>query len=437
MGNATCCQSPGSDAGATVQHCETLCGEEDDSLEGRLMSWSFSSEFAQEGITCHELHKEDCSGSFRDCSSVNYAISSSSVAEPREHGNLMLVAQCLSPVLLEIGRFFADRPKDIVPLFVLSARWLAAETTFCLDDLWERMYSLRWPAFYDAFRFNGARDWCRLYEDMMHSRCSCHLEVFEREKKMGFAMAAMPATVRYEGDTDTYVAKYISASEVDAEIIPCTENHRLRFCPSSDRRQLQPFFSHVEEGRSKDRINQHPSSWLQSLLRLLGRHVACRSERTSDDDLPLRVNDVAHVICAARQSASAFQVNLEVDRAAYPYKVLEGFEGLVVGEYVELQWKMQELSPFGWWCGRLDSLQRHRNSKTAIGTITFTHFPQNSSWYRLKVRFGDAKVRHCSFGGFSGGLRPVSDAEKGRWMTLLPQSAKYVAEMQERISRVA
>ena len=33
----------------------------------------------------------------------------------------------------------------------------------------------------------------------------------------------------------------------------------------------------------------------------------------------------------------------------YPYRVLEGLEGLEVGRNVELQWKMQEGSPFGWW----------------------------------------------------------------------------------------
>jgi hypothetical protein len=109
---------------------------------------------------------------------------------------------------------------------------------------------------------------------------------------------------------------------------------------------------------------------------------------------------------------------------------LEGFEGLEIGRGVELQWKMQELSPFGWWFGQLESLQREPNAKTAIATITFAHFPENSRWYRLRLRFGDSKVRACSFGGFSGGIRPVSNAEKEQWMIFFPKSVQRVAEIQ-------
>jgi hypothetical protein len=276
---------------------------------------------------------------------------------------------------------------------------------------------------------------------MIYSRCCCQLEVFEREKKLGFDMAAMPAIVSYEGRTDEYVAKYISASEVQPEKLPCAENYRLRFCPTSARQQLQPFFIHVDQGRIRGkkgsrRMNRYQSNWLHSLSSLLGRAAADGGARTSPDDLPLRTNDLAQASCPARRDASELQSSLEVDRTAYPYKVLEGFDGLVIGGHVELQWKMQELSPFGWWFGKLESLQRDPNSTTAIGTITFAHFPEYSSWYRLKVRFGDAKVRSCSFGGFSGGIRPVSNAEQDRWMSFLPQSAKHVAEVQQRLHSV-
>jgi hypothetical protein len=307
-----------------------------------------------------------------------------------------------------------------------------------MHGLWEEMYSARWPAFHDAFRFNGTRNWCRLYEDMIYSRCCCQLEIFEREKKLGFDMAAMPAIVSYEGKTDKYVVKYISASEVGAEIIPSTENYRLRFCPISGRQQLHPFFSHVEQRKTRGEIGSramsgYHSKWLRSLAGRLRRPARSGGVRTSEDDLPVRSNDFAQVACPARQNAFESRLNPEVDRNAYPYRVFEGFDGLVIGEHVELQWKMQELSPFGWWFGKLESLQRDPNAKTAIGTITFAHFPEDSSWYRLKVRFGDAEVRPCSFGGFSGGIRPVSDAEKTHWMRFLPQSAKHVAEMHQRL----
>ena len=39
-------------------------------------------------------------------------------------------------------------------------------------------------------------------------------------------------------------------------------------------------------------------------------------------------------------------------------EVLEGIPELKVGQGVELQWKMQQGSPFGWWFGTVESLER-------------------------------------------------------------------------------
>jgi hypothetical protein len=356
-----------------------------------------------------------------------------------EKGSLLLLAQCLSPLLAEIGGFLADRPKNIVRPFVLSSRWLSTEAAFCMDGLWEQMFSARWLAFYGAFSFNGVDDWSRLYQDMIDSRCRCTLDVFEREKKIGFDMAAMPAVVSYEGDTNTYVAKYISASEVNAEVIPFRENHRLRFCPASARQRLQPISSD-REGRPRSRLSpeQHHknrSAWLRPLGNLLRKpaanNVTCA--RTCSDDLRPNVNYLAQESCPARQDLSDLHPGLAIDKTAYPYKVLEGFEDLVVGEHVELQWKMQELSPFGWWFGQLESIQSKPHSNTAIATIVFAHFPENSNWYRLKLRFGDSKTRHCSFGGFTGGIRHVSVAEKEHWMKFVPRAAQNATEIHRRL----
>jgi hypothetical protein len=308
-----------------------------------------------------------------------------------------------------------------------------------MNGLWEQMYLVRWPAFYDAFTCNGAKLWRSLYKDMIHSRCKCQLEVFEREKKMGFDMAAMPAIVSYEGSTDTYVAKYITASEVAAEIIPSTENYRLRFCPISAHRQFQPFFTQIEVGRNRAECGSTAKegsgcTWLRTLSRFFCKGEAQEGARSSRDDLPLRSTDLDQGTCMARQIDSTVQPSHEVDRTGYPYKVLAGFEGLTVGKHVELQWKMQELSPFGWWFGLLESLQREPNAESAIATITFPHFPENSPWYRLNVRFGDSKVRSCSFGGFSGGVRAVSALERDRWMRFLPQSVQHVAELRSGVA---
>jgi len=102
----------------------------------------------------------------------------------------------------------------------------------------------------------------------------------------------------------------------------------------------------------------------------------------------------------------------------YPYRVLEGTEGLVPGRGVELQWKMQRHSPFGWWFGWLEELRQDEGGATA--TITFSHFPVCSPWHRLTLRLGGSEPRPCLVAGFSGGIRPTSQAEQERWMSLLP-----------------
>merc|ERR1712232_396253 len=186
---------------------------------------------------------------------------------------------------------------------------------------------------------------------------SCVVDVFDREKKLGFAMAAMPACVNYQAKGDSYAARYVSASIVPPENIPRSEGHRLRFCQPS-------------------------AEWL------LGPQLS--AERPAID--------------------------------FYPYKVLEGFNDLVAGRGVELQWKMQSKSPFGWWYGSLESLDPDAGGRTALATICFEHFPVGSRWYRLQVRFVDHTVRECAFGGFTGGIRAVTDAEHARWMRYFPSA---------------
>jgi hypothetical protein len=229
---------------------------------------------------------------------------------------------------------------------------------------WREFYELKWPAFYDAMEYASVKDWRAVYFETLSGRSQVVLEIFDREKKIGFAMSAMPATVRYKADDDTYIAQYISASPVRPESIASSENHRLRFCPVSVRERLRPGPPLIDE----DMICQAPS--------------------------PL----------------------------SYPYTVLGGTEGLVVGRGVELQWKMQENSPFGWWYGDLEALRRDRGEAAVTATVIFRHFPKSSPWYRLDVKFGDSAMRDCIFGGKTGGMRPVNTQEQKRWMQHLPVS---------------
>jgi hypothetical protein len=231
------------------------------------------------------------------------------------------------------------------------------------------MYAIKWPAFYEYMLFQGvwdwrlvfqcAWDWRLVFQNTLAGRVECCLEIFDRGKKLGFAMAAMPAQVTYDRESAAYVATYLSAIEVPSEYICENEEHRLRFCPESARAQLQPGLTPKVDSGTK--------------------------------------------LCV------------------YPYRVLEGLDGLVVGKGVELQWKMQYGSPFGWWYGHLEALGRGPSPGLAIATIIFPHFSPGAPWYRLNVMFGDDKMRDCTFGGYTGGIRGVTQAEYKRWMQFFPR----------------
>jgi len=284
---------------------------------------------------------------------------------------LATIIDCHEPVLIEIVGFVAGMPRDFVR-FAAASRGVARQIGFMVRDVWRDLYARRWPAFADFLRFQGCEEWQLAYKETLCGRREAMLEVFDREKKLGFAMAAMAARVEYDLVTDCYVARYLSASEVQPEYIPSEEFYRLRFCPPSALDALWP--------------------------------AVRRAGDVQPEASP----------CSSLGSRRA-------PRASYPYRVLEGVGDLQVGQGVELQWKMQFGSPFGWWFGHLEDLQRDQGSHTALATITFKHFPATSRWYRLLVRFGDAEQRPCAFGGYTGGIRGVTPEERTLWMRFFPE----------------
>jgi hypothetical protein len=288
---------------------------------------------------------------------------------------LSKIVECFQPLLFEIAGFLAGSPKEFALLCETSANFVSVQIRPMANSLWSDMYSKRWPTFHDCMNFQGLQDWRNLYLETLYGNLECTLEVFEREKKLGFAMAAMPARLQYEARLGAYVARYLSASQVPPEKIPSHEEHRLRFCPESVRAQL---------------------------LR------SCPSE-SGDAKTP-----------NSPVKKAPYSSNRRYYIEGYPYRVLEGLEGLEVGRNVELQWKMQEGSPFGWWYGRLDALALSADG-LAQATITFNHFPTSSRWYRLDVAFGDSRIRDCSFGGYTGGIRPVSEEEIRQCMMFFPK----------------
>lgn len=275
--------------------------------------------------------------------------------------SLTEIAACHQPILFLVTEFVAGSVQD-------AARWcstvsfsLAAQMDFIVNAVFSKLYAKRWPAFHQAMHYIGKNDWPALYREMLGGRTKCILEVVHREKKPGFSMSAMPAWVHYRAREDAYEAHYISASAVLPELIPVSEDSRLRFAATAVREQLLP-----------------------------QRHTGLR--------------------------VGGFD---EVD-ATYPFRVFQGMQGLVPGTGVEIQWKMQEASPFGWWYGELEDLRLFPDGTTATATVTFRQFPANSRWYRMKLRFGDSAIRDCMFGGYTGGIRPTTQAEKNTWLGFLP-----------------
>lgn len=203
----------------------------------------------------------------------------------------------------------------------------------------------------------------------------CLLEVFERERKIGFAMSALAASVRWDSRAGGFCATYLSATPSLPEVIGVREAHRFRVCPRRILERLGPC------------------------------HRAALDEELS-------------------RNGGKEEVSLP-----YPFRVLLGTGDLQLGQGVELQWKMQASSPFGWWHGTLEALEHGAawsedypvaGHGVATATITFDHFHEASLWRRLQVTFGDGLVRACAFGGYSGGLRACTAAEEQQWAHFFP-----------------
>lgn len=277
--------------------------------------------------------------------------------------HLTTVVECHQPLLREIVEYLANSPAELVRFCGLSAKFITAESEIFCHSLWEQLFSRRWPAFYDCLKFKGTQSWRQIYRDMLDGKIQCTLEIYVRENKVGFAMSAMAALVHYNTKDACYIVKYLSASEVPPEHISVKEERRLRFCPAAVRTALQT------------------------------GDMVCGRQKLTDDS-----------------------------QANYPYKVLPGFHGLKAGQGVEFQWKMQAGSPFGWWYGVLESLRIAEDGHTATASMTFRHFPEDSRWHQLEVCFGDGNMRPSAIGGFSGGLRGVTEEERMRWLEFFPKN---------------
>mmetsp|Transcript_120277 Transcript_120277/g.208781 ORF Transcript_120277/g.208781 Transcript_120277/m.208781 type:complete len:434 (-) Transcript_120277:68-1369(-) len=349
----------------------------------------------------------------------------------------MMFVECLPPLLAEIVEYLAHSPDD---LFHLLGTMHGVRKA--LHEYWAQLYASRWPAFAEATRFQcclngllgkpsfaeGVTSWKDLYLATLTGRHECVLEVFDREKRNGFAMSAWPARMRYETSSSSYVAQYISAGVAKSEQIDGSEGYRLRFCPA--REQLISKATKTG-GAAPLRCKQGTRTTFMLPNEMQDSDSDGKTSSSSSGPAVgsffgrLRRPSVSSTIRGAFSRASSCSdptpapVAEEKPEAEtegdYPYKVLEGIQDLQVGRPVELQWKLNEQSPFGWWYGNLESLRRDDDGRRATATLTFRHFPRCSRWYRLEVVFGDAEIRPCAFGGKTGGIRAVNEEDFKQW----------------------
>lgn len=254
-----------------------------------------------------------------------------------------VLAFCGTPSEL-LGAFMVCRPEDV------SGNW------FRDHPQWEVMFGSRWPAMHCALSFARTRDWRRAFVETSRGSRSCLLEVFDRERKLGFAMSAHPAVCRWDQRRQAYVAKYLSVSDVPEEYIPYHDGQRrLRFCPPSAQ---------------------------------------------------------AGITCPYSGGIDPFRV-LPLD----PKALEELQEAFAQGQGIELQWKMRAGGPFGWWYAEVEAIEARGSSFYA--TLLFRHFPESSPWYRLLVPISITSPEPCAIGGFCGGIRRCTDEEQVMWRRYL------------------
>lgn len=144
---------------------------------------------------------------------------------------------------------FADGPSEILRAGLLPGRGFFGSEKWLMHSQWELAYKSRFPAFYEAQAFAGEFEWRTCWRRTISGQVEVLVDVFDREKKPGFAMSAMPALCRWDNELCSYVARYLSVSQVPEEVIPWMEGNRLRFCPENarehiqakDRRTIDPF----------------------------------------------------------------------------------------------------------------------------------------------------------------------------------------------------
>ncbi|CAK8995458.1 F-box protein [Durusdinium trenchii] len=300
---------------------------------------------------------------------------------------------------------FLEEPADVARLCYFTSRCLRQSSAPLCGPQWEQMYIDRWPALYQAQKYLSGLshldvDWKSMYRHTLAGQFEALLEVYDREKKLGFAMSCMLAKVTWDAQINCYIASYVSASQaktmggwklqlhVVPERIPYHEGYRLRFCPPSARELLKPELVPPQASELP------PGTGPTQRTRRVAQGYAYRASRLVETLLWFTLLE---------RVRGGWQV-LSCDAVA------EGIPNLQPGQGVELQWKM----PLSATQAR-ESRAEHLGGSRARVTMIFDHFPSTSRWRRLQIVVGDGVVRQCAIGGWHGGVRAVTEAEKREW----------------------
>jgi len=263
------------------------------------------------------------------------------------------------PTMISIMSFL-EEPSDVARLCYFSAGWIRhASESFCPKQ-WETMYADRWPAFYEAQKY---------LSQLSHSEVDW--------KSMYRHTLA--------GKFETLLEAY------DRE-------KKLGFAMSCMLAKV---------------------SWNSGINCYIAKYVS--ASQVLPEKIPYHEGYRLRFCPPSARELLKPEMMPPQAPELYGHRVLEGIPKVTVGQGVELQWKMQQGSPFGWWFGTVESLERDSGGSKAKVTMIFDHFPASSRWRRLQIIVGDGVVRQCAIGGWHGGVRAVTAAEKSEWVKFYPK----------------
>lgn len=247
---------------------------------------------------------------------------------------------------------------------------------------WEVLLGISWPPFYEVMQSRGSSNWKSLYELVLTGVFECFLEVFStsddwaRTHGLAGAKLVVPAKLRWNQSTKAYVDACNAVSSYESPDLFETTTvaaSGVRFCPAAVRSSL------------------HPQEELK---------------------IPQMTEDVWNIDVWEERGRSYSNT--------YPHRVLPGIDEFITDQGIEFQWKRHLSCPLSWRFGILRSIKCDQTTGLADAHISFPDFDDSAGgWRSCSVVFGDGLLRTFQLGGFSGGVRGLTQHETHQWNSLL------------------